>query len=117
MPNWQPKHTVVPVLSLAEVIPCLIAGRFKHVEFLMCDAQGSDLSIMKGAGAALQHVDKVRLRVTRAAWPARRRGPAAGPGGDKRRNVSGVDPRVRRQPANRAAGPAAHQLSYGAPGR
>ena len=81
MPNWQPKHTVVPVLSLAEVIPCLIAGRFKHVEFLMCDAQGSDLSIMKGAGAALQHVDKVRLRVTRAAWPARRRGPAAASAG------------------------------------
>ncbi len=50
---------MVPVVSLAEVIPCLLGGKFKHIEYIMCDAQGSDLSIMKGAGAAMQYVDKV----------------------------------------------------------
>ena len=40
----------------------LVGGKFKQIEFLMCDAQGSDLSIMKGAGSALQHVDKVHER-------------------------------------------------------
>ena len=60
--HWKPKFTVVPVVSLAEIIPCLVGGKFKQIDFIMCDAQGSDLSIMKGAGSALQHVDKVLKR-------------------------------------------------------
>ena len=60
--HWKPKHTIVPVVSLAEFIPCVLGGKFKRVEFLMCDAQGSDLSIMKAAGSALHYVDKVSSR-------------------------------------------------------
>ncbi len=58
---WVPKHTLVPVVSLAEFIPCILGGPIKEIEFLMCDAQGSDLTIMKGAGSALQSVNKVSL--------------------------------------------------------
>jgi hypothetical protein len=59
--KWIPKHTLVPVVSLAEFIPCILGGPVKEIEFLMCDAQGSDLTIMKGAGSALQYVNKVSL--------------------------------------------------------
>ena len=57
--KWVAKYTLVPVVSLAEVIPCLLAGPIREIDFLMCDAQGSDLAIMKGAGSALQSVNKV----------------------------------------------------------
>jgi FkbM family methyltransferase len=72
--NWKgsTKHVVVPVVSLADIIPCLTAGRFKEIEFLICDAQGSDLTIMKGAGEALKLVKKVQLEV--AVGPASVRG-------------------------------------------
>jgi hypothetical protein len=59
--KWVPTHTLVPVVSLAEIIPCLLGGPVKEIDFLMCDAQGSDLNIMKGAGSALQFVNKVPI--------------------------------------------------------
>jgi FkbM family methyltransferase len=60
----QIRKTVVPVLSMKTVLPCLLAGPIKQVDFFMCDAEGTDLAIMKGVGPMLfKYVRKIRMEL------------------------------------------------------
>jgi hypothetical protein len=93
--KWVAKYTLVPVVSLAEVIPCLLAGPIREIDFLMCDAQGSDLAIMKGAGSALQSVNKVvSLHPSCPAVPREAGGPSSRSRSRSRRLCTACGPAV-----------------------
>jgi len=58
--KWTGQKIMVATVRLDAVLECI---PIKRIEYFLCDAQGSDLDVMKSAGEHLRRIDKIRMEV------------------------------------------------------
>ncbi len=54
---------LVPVIRLQSLLECIPRDRFPFIDFFLCDAQGSDLDVMKSLGPEIKRFRRIEMEV------------------------------------------------------
>jgi hypothetical protein len=57
------QKVLVPTIRMQTLMECIPRDRFPFIDYFLCDAQGSDLDVMRSAGPELRRFRRIEMEV------------------------------------------------------